>query len=707
MLELDKIAQEWNIKKLLITAVLFLILADLSIILDIPILKPLLSFVFFTLVPGYLIFLIWKLKGINPVKTIVLSVGLSVSFLMIIGMALNSLYPYLAQPLSFIPVFIAVNIFVLLLLVASYWRNQDNLEDNIGFKFDLNGKLTFPMIFPFLFPLLAILGTFIMNIYQNNILLLLMLILIPLYLIAVVYFRERIHSATYPLALWLIGLSMLLMHGLTSQHVLGIDVHFEYYMFQFTQMAYHWDLNAYYNPYNACMSITILPMVYHVLSGLGGEYVFKLFMAFIGSSLPLLVYLVAKKYLSSKYAFLAALLFIFQLFFINILGAVRQEIAVMFFFLTVMAIFDLDLDERFRKFLIVLFIFATLISHYSTAYVAFVLIMPLLLYPFFRSLIVERKLNLTNFDIIIISLILIAIWYFLVAKVQFASGAQVLTKTVEVTASRGVGSALVGTRGAYVLGILGVVIKSLPNMVSVIAHDLIFATILLGLVELVRRFRYYHEKFKTEFLMGIVLSLGLLVLFVALPYISIAYDAARLFFQLIVFLAPVFVLGGVFIARIIKRPKKDVYILLILLLFLFTCVTYLQYSMLGDPYSAYYEEDGRVRQGNYVFESEVVSANWISQNRVDNITIYSDGREVARFLTAYGPNIDGENINGSYFGWNKTVDLGYIYLGYANIHNHKIIDMGDDFIRVDVAHYQHLLTGKSTIYDNGGSRILW
>jgi uncharacterized membrane protein len=416
---------------------------------------------------------------------------------------------------------------------------------------------------------------------------------------------------------------------------------------------------------------------------------------------------VARKYLAGKYAFLAALLFIFQLFFINLLGAVRQEIAIIFFFLTIMVVFDFKMDKWLCKFLIVLFIFATLISHYSTAYVAFILILPILLYPFFRGLIKDRKLVFTNFDIIIISMILIAIWYILVAKVQFASGAQVLGKTVEIAGTGGLTSALVATRGAYVLGILGVVFKSLANAVSIIVHDLIFATILVGLFAIIRRFRYYREKLSIEFLLGIVISLGLLVLFVALPYISIAYDVARLFFQLIIFLAPVLIIGGIFLARLIKKPKWDVYLLLILLILLFSCITYLQYSLLGEPYSSDYENNSIVRQGNFIYDSEIQSAQWISHYNMDNLTIYSDGREVSRFLTAYGPDISRENLNSSYFGWNKTVDAGYIYLGYVNINNGKIIDMGDDFIRVDIGLYQFLLDGKSRIYDNGGSRILW
>ncbi|MCE5213364.1 MAG: DUF2206 domain-containing protein [Methanobacterium sp.] len=699
---------QMKVKDSLLAVIFLLFLTDICIIFNIPVLRPFTSFLFFTIIPGYLILLIFRLKQTDFLKKVVLSVGISISILMIVGMILNILYPIIYQPLALIPVLISLNILTLMLALLAYWRNRKSDKKNSSeYKFDLGDKLSSTLLFPFLFPLLAILGTYLMNISQNNILLLIMLILIPLYLIAVIYYRDRIHPVTYPLSVWLIGLSLLLMHGLTSYHLQGIDVHLEYYSFQLTQNTFHWDLNAYYNPYNACMSITILPMIYQVLSNLGGEYIFKLFMAFIGSITPLLVYLVARKYLASKYAFLTALLFIFQLFFINLLGAVRQEIAIIFFFLTVMVVFDSEMDKWARKFLIVLFIFSTLISHYSTAYVAFILLLPILLLPFLQKLKREKKLDFTNFDIIIVSLVLIAIWYFLVAKVQFASGVQVLGKTVEVAAGTGLTSALVATRGAYVLGILGVVFKSLPNAVSVIVHDLIFATILVGLYAILRNFTSYKEKFSIEFLLGIIISLILLVLFVALPYISIAYDVARLFFQLLIFLGPVFIIGGIFISKLIKRPKWDVYILLILLISLFACVTYLQYSILGTPYSPDFEKDSIVRQGNYIYDSEIQSAQWISQYKVNNLTVFSDGREVARFLTAYGTNITQENINSSYFGWNQTVDVGYIYLGYVNVNDQKIIDMGDDFIRVDLGPYYYLLTGKSTIYDNGGSRILW
>lgn len=701
---------ELNFKELILLIIFFLIITDLSIIFNIPYIRIALSFLFFTLVPGILILEILRLNNINLLKKIVLWVGVSIAFLMVLGIILNSLYPLLTTPLSLAPVLIGLNITVLLLILAAYWRNRNYLNDKIfNYKFNLGNKLLSPIIFPFLFPILAVLGTYLMNTTQNNILILIMLFLIPVYLVLIVYMRDKIHNLTYPLALWLIGLSLLLMRSLTSNFLNGQDVHMEYYCFQLIQLSSHWDLNSYYSSYNACLSVNILPQIYQVISSLSGTYVFKLFMAIIGSITPLMVYLVARNYFDRKYAFLGAILFIFQLFFIGLLGAIRQEIAIIFFFLTIFLIFESEINKYPKKLLILLFLFATLISHYSTAYVAFILILPILLWPFIYNLIKEKKLVFTNLDIILITLVMVLIWYLLVAKVQFASGAQVVATTVQTAAAGGGASTtnLTSTRGDYVLGVLGVVLKNLPNTVSVIAHDLIFATILVGLAGIVWKIRYYHEKFKMQFMIGIGISMILLVLFVALPYISIAYDAARLFFQLIIFLAPVFILGGILIAKIIKKPKSDIYILLILLLFLFTCVTYLQYSLLGVPYSPDFEANGLVRQDTYIYNSEIVSAQWIYQNRVDNLTIYSDGREYSRFITAYGANINNISLNTSFFGSNKTISNGYIYLGYVNVNNHAIIDMSDDIIKVDMNPYQYLFTNTSRIYDDGGSQIWW
>ena len=98
------------------------------------------------------------------------------------------------------------------------------------------------------------------------------------------------------------------------------------------------------------------------------EYVFKLLFGIVGSILPLMVYTVAKKYLNRNIAFLASLLFVFQVFFIDIVGAVRQEVAIIFFFLAVMVLFDCFGEKKFeesgvKKLLFLIFVSSMVVSH--------------------------------------------------------------------------------------------------------------------------------------------------------------------------------------------------------------------------------------------------------------------------------------------------------------------------------------------------------
>ena len=219
----------------ILLVIFLLFLMDLSVIFNIPFLRPAFTFLFLTFIPGILILQILRLNKIELLEKMVLWVGLSLAFLMITGIILNTLYPILTAPLSLIPVLITLNIFIILLSVIVYLRNSATFNESFGdYKISLDDKLHSPLIFPFIFPILAVLGTYLMNISQNNILLLIMLLLIPLYLIAVVVLRDRIHPATYAFALWLIGLSLLLMQGLTSSNLMGRDVfifRYEYILF--------------------------------------------------------------------------------------------------------------------------------------------------------------------------------------------------------------------------------------------------------------------------------------------------------------------------------------------------------------------------------------------------------------------------------------------------------------------------------------------
>ncbi len=716
------IIKRFQAKEWFIITILMLLITDLVIILNLPFLRDIIPFLFFTIIPGFLVVTILRLNKIEFLIKFLLSVGLSISLLLGLGLFLNILYPILLKPLSLIPVLLSLNIIMVILTVSAYNRNMElNTSTIFNFKFKLGDKLLAPLIFPILFPLIAVLGTYLMNTTLNNILIYCLLFLIPVYIVAVAYLKDRIHPYTYPVALFTIGMSLVLMYALTSAHIIGRDVHQEFYCFQLTLANFHWNIYDYYNPYNVCLSITILPTIYQVLSNMNPEYVFKLLFGLLGSVLPLMVYTVSKKYLNNKFAFFASLLFVFQVFFINIVGAVRQEVAVIFFFLAIMVIFDCFGDTKFeksgvKKLLFLILVSSMVVSHYATSYVAFALLVPLLLLPFFRNLYYERKITFVNFDVLLIYFVVIILWFVLYAKVQFIAGSDVIQSTVAATATAtGAGGgnyAFETSREGTVLSILGIGIKNLPNFIAVVANDLVFITIGIGLLTILGKYRKIlinktvnlYGQIKTLdsilVLAGIV-SLTLLAMFIILPSVSFFYGSDRLFFQLLIFTAPIFIIGTFKIAeilnKVIKKPDLKVILVLVLLIFLFICNTHLQYELTGIPFSPEYDKTGITRGELYIYDGELATASWIGNYRADDINVYSDAVGFTRlFMSNVRTNVVGINFN------NKTIN-GYLYMGNANVKEGKFYETLDS--QTNVQTYSSFFTNKSRIFDDGYGQI--
>ena len=130
----------------------------------------------------------------------------------------------------------------------------------------------------------------------------------------------------------------------------------------------------------------------------------------------------------------------------------------------------------------------------------------------------------------------------------------------------------------------GIGIRNIPNLLAVIANDLIFLALGIGLITLLIKFRrmvhgetvnLYQEirSLDTKLLLAVLLSITLLALFIILPSVSFFYGSDRLFFQLLIFTAPVFIVGAIKIAellnRVIKKPNLKIVVILVLLISLF------------------------------------------------------------------------------------------------------------------------------------------
>src|SRR3989344_8405978 len=115
---------------LFVTLLLFLLVVDILVGLDIKLiyLRQILGFLFLVFVPGIVIMLILKIREVGFWEYLVYTVGLSISFIMFAGLAVNWILPWLNitdRPLSLWPILLSFNLFLLILANIAYRRNKD------------------------------------------------------------------------------------------------------------------------------------------------------------------------------------------------------------------------------------------------------------------------------------------------------------------------------------------------------------------------------------------------------------------------------------------------------------------------------------------------------------------------------------------------------------------------------------------------------
>jgi len=349
---------------------------------------------------------------------------------------------------------------------------------------------------------------------------------------------------------------------------------------------------------------------------------------------------------------------------------------------------------------------SVIVSHYTTAYIFFIVLLVLKLVSLPKNFFgFERTNKSVSTIIIVLFFALIFFWYSQLTEVPFNSGVAFVDHTFS-----NLGKFFVEeTRDQTTMRVFGAGVTSTPCLINTIVHDMTFIFIGIGLIDLITRHKSYRKKIEGDYLVCVFVCFGILLAFF-LPFVSTSYGAPRVFSQSLVFLAPVFVIGGGTIARSIRRPQLTSVILLILLTLQLSCVTYIPHHVYGIPQSQDYEMEGESRDEYYIYDQELVAATWLSRYGSNNLKIYSDRVGYSRLMLGYDrlPNMDR-----LFFKHNTTIDNGYIYLGYVNVVKgtvrrefFRVGREGEDMEETkDIKKYTHLFIGKSKIYNNGGAEV--
>jgi uncharacterized membrane protein len=182
--------------------------------------------------------------------------------------------------------------------------------------------------------------------------------------------RRRLRPGTIHAAVYLLGLALLLMTSLRGWGITGHDIQRELRVFEAVRLAGHWDIATFRDPYNACLSITVLPTVVAAITGVGPVQVLKILPQLLFALGPVIVYLTARRFTGRGISLLAALIFVaFPTYFGDMPFLTRQEIAFLFLGAGFLAATDAGISVTRRRILFGVLGVGVVLSHYSTTYV--------------------------------------------------------------------------------------------------------------------------------------------------------------------------------------------------------------------------------------------------------------------------------------------------------------------------------------------------
>lgn len=331
------------------------------------------SFSFLILVPGGLTVSLLPLRGLAPWGKLAVSVGFSVLELIVVALIGNTLLPRLgvARPLSS-PYLAAELTLMLAVLLYFSWRESRAWRLSVASGVAAlvpSARDARIATLPVVFVALSIFGANSLNNGGHNYFTVALLCLIAGYGAFVAIVSKRLSENTIASVLFFTALSLLLMTSLRGWSITGHDIQLEYRVFQLTQGSGVWQIQHFRDPYNACLSITILPTVLSSFLRSQDVYIYKFYFQVIFALCPVIVYLIARRWSTKFIAFLAAFYFFaFPTFYIDMPFLNRQEIALLFYAIALYTVFETTLDLRLRRGLFIVMSLGVVLAHSSTTY---------------------------------------------------------------------------------------------------------------------------------------------------------------------------------------------------------------------------------------------------------------------------------------------------------------------------------------------------
>jgi len=677
-----------------------------SINLEIPILRQLIGILYLTFIPGLLLLRILKVQNLGSIETLLYSVGLSLSTLMSTGFLMNIFYPLFGiyNPISTKYLVATISLIVLIFCVVAYTVNSNFSNPNFITSYEiLNPKLLFLCIIPFF----TIFGVYFRNIYNTNIVLLLLLFIIAV--IEICVFSNFFSQHLYPIIIFVSSFFLLFSNSLISNYISGWDIHVEYYLSQLVISNSLWNYSNSLSNVNAMLSIVMLAPIYSSISDLSLVWVFKIVYPFIYCFLPLGLYNIYKKQIGvHKIAFMSVLFFIsFFVFYTEMLQLARQQIAEFYLVLNLLVIFDENLHKIKKAVLLIIFIFSLSVSHYGVSYIFIGLIIFTVIFLYLGSIVkVSSAVGDWRFskNYVLLYVTFTLLWYIYISS----------SSTFDTII--GIGEHIYGNmfnnflNPEFSQGLSLIQMKptsflqSLSKYIHFIAQFFIF----LGILNLF--IRSIPLKLDKEYIGFSLSSFILLVAAIIVPFLSNSFNTSRLYHLCLIFLSPLSIIGGLFFIKTISSlfnmnpdhpfNNRSLQILSIFFVFFMLFNTGFISNVLNQNFQYKISKDNDSPLFN---DKEVFCAKWIL-NVKNSSLIYGDNY---RFLLLKGMDWNNVSSLSSY-----TINLNkkfYLFLGTVNILDKQVLirDASSSSLIVHYVGMDQYCNNKNEIYSNGGAEIFY
>lgn len=321
-------------------------------------------------IPAFLLAPSGAMPGRSNGERLAAAVVVSVGLVMAVGLAINTGLPYagVTRPLDPLPSMAALLVAWTLLGIWAWGRHPMAYRISIP---RLSRRERVLVRGSVAVVALAIVGAVRLNNGAGGGVTWFMLVVAMAVFACLCTWRDSVRPGTIAFAIYCLSLALLFMTSLRGWLTTGHDVQTEFLLFQLTKHLGQWRMSSLRSAYNACLSITILPLMLWNWMRLADPAIFKVPFQLLFAFCPVMAYWLWTRVTTKAVALLGTVFFVsFVTFFQDMPMLNRQEIGFLFLTSALLVLFSSERAQRSRQRWFVGFCLGMVVAHYSTTYFA-------------------------------------------------------------------------------------------------------------------------------------------------------------------------------------------------------------------------------------------------------------------------------------------------------------------------------------------------